>query len=56
MVQCLRLCTSNAGCVGLIPGKETVRSHVPRCMAKMCIYIIYMCKFLKKDECVRWIP
>ena len=42
MVHCLRLCASNAGCVGLIPGKETIRSHVPHGMANIYIYVIYI--------------
>ena len=47
MVHCLRLCASNAGCVGLIPGKETIRSHVPHGMAKIYIYIyIYVCMYV----------
>ena len=29
MAQCLRLCTSNAGGLGLIPGQGT-RSHIPQ--------------------------
>lgn len=47
VVQGLRLCASNAGCVGLIPGKETIRSHVPHCMVKMFKRISVLGGFLK---------